>query len=111
MGAEPGCTVRTRRKLIMVIIRGRGRGTNYSNGLDLRYFHNHRKNIIIYCWSLVLVRRQAFISSIVMKQDFIRQLSSNSTLTFGGCNSARLTFFFHSFESKGKGKMVFTVGC
>jgi hypothetical protein len=32
----------------MVIIRGRGRGTNYSNGLDLRYFHNHRKNIIIF---------------------------------------------------------------
>ncbi len=34
------------------------------------------------CWSLVLVSWQAFISSLVMKLDFISQPSSNSTLSF-----------------------------
>jgi hypothetical protein len=37
-----------------------------------------------FCWNLVLVSWQAFISSIVMKLDFISQPSTNSTLPFAG---------------------------
>ncbi len=39
---------------------------------------------MLFCGSLVLVSWQAFISSIVMKLDFVSQPSSKSTLPFAG---------------------------
>ncbi len=68
---------------------------------------NFEQFFFFFFWILVLVSWQAFISSLVMKLDFISQPSTNSTLPFlqdySTCNSARFLFHnfsFHAFWSK-----------
>ena len=52
------------------------------------------------CWILVLVSCQAFISSLVMKLDFMSQPSSNSTLPFAGLQHMQQcqVIFSHNFS-------------
>jgi hypothetical protein len=69
-----------------------------------------------WCWNFVMVCWQAFISSLVMKLDFISQLSSKSTLPFAGlqhmqqCQAKfQLNFCFHALiQMNGTWKMVST---